>query len=82
MTHEADAKTVSLVERAILESRDYETEEQLFAHLSGKMEFNTFKSAIAQLFQAGKIMYNEPSIIYTGTDNPKLRALVESSAPV
>jgi hypothetical protein len=82
LTREADAKTVSLVEREIIESRDYETKEQVWKHFEKTMDSETFENAISQLLKAGKIMFNGPSIIYTGTDNPSLRALVDSSIPV
>ena len=82
MTREADAKTVSLVEQAIIESENYETKEQVWKRFEGVLDLSTFESAIDQLLKAGKIMFNEPSIIYTGTDNAKLKALVDSSVPV
>ena len=82
MTREADAKTVSLVERVIIESKDYETQEQVFEYFKGTLGKDTFNSAISQLLVSGKIMYNGPSIIYTGTDNPSLKALVDSSVPI
>ncbi|HEV2226756.1 MAG TPA: hypothetical protein VGR56_08140 [Nitrososphaerales archaeon] len=81
MTHEITEKTVSLVEQAIIESRDYETEAQLWKHLESKMSRADFDAAISQLLTAGKIMFNGPSIIYTGIDNANLRELVDSSVP-
>ena len=81
MTHEADEKTVSLVEQAIIESREYEDKEQVWKHFEKMIDRTTFESAISQLLKSGKIMFNGPSIIYTGTDNPSLKALVDSSVP-
>ncbi len=81
MTREADEKTVSLVEREIIESKDYETKEQVWKHFERTIDRPTFESAISQLEKAGKIMFNGPSIIYTGIDNANLRELVDSSVP-
>lgn len=82
MAREIDEKTVTLVERTIIESKDYETEAQVWKHLGSKMSRADFEAALSNLFSSGKIMYNGPSIIYTGTDNPNLKALVDSSVPV
>ncbi|MDG6989551.1 MAG: hypothetical protein JRN21_09590 [Nitrososphaerota archaeon] len=79
---DADAKTVSLVEREIIESKNYETKEQVWKHFEGVLDLLTFESAIDQLLNAGKIMFDGQSIIYTGTNNTKLQALVDSSVSV
>ena len=81
MTHEADERTVFLVERAIIESKDYETQDEVWKHFERSMDRATFDNAISQLEKAGKIMFNGPSIIYTGIDNANLKALADSSVP-
>ena len=81
MTQKADEKTVLLVERTIIESKDYESKDHVWKRLEAKMSLETFEDAISQLQQSGRIMFNGPSIIYTGVDNANLKELVDSSVP-
>ncbi len=72
---------VPVVEKAIVESKDYETADQIWGYLKTQMSRSAFDGAISQLQVAGKILFNGPSIIYIGVDNPNLKGLVDSSTP-
>jgi hypothetical protein len=81
MSAEMNADVVSTVEKAIVESKNYETVDQIWDYLKTQMTRSAFDGAISQLKLAGKIMFNGPSIIYTGIDNANLKGLVDSSTP-
>ena len=68
-----------MVEKAILEAEEYPTRTELWRSLPRSIQYQTFKRIIDYLEASGKIVFNNKRIIYTGVDNPKLRALLESS---
>jgi hypothetical protein len=77
--HEPKLNTVMMVEKAILESREYPTRMQLWRSLPRKVQYQTFQRILAYLEASGKIAFHESGIIYTGVNNPKLEALLRSS---
>lgn len=80
--HEPQLDTILMVEKAILDAEDYPTRTELWKHLPRKVQYQTFKRILAYLEASGKITFNGRKIIYTGVNNPKLRALMESSVRV
>jgi hypothetical protein len=77
--HEPRLDTMMMVEKAILEAEEYPTRTELWRSLPRSIQYQTFKRIIDYLEASGKIVFNNKRIIYTGVDNPKLRALLESS---
>lgn len=80
--HEPRLDTIMMVEKAILESEDYPTRTELWRSLPRKIQYQTFKRILDYLEASGKIAFTNKKIIYTGVNNPKLRALLESSIRV
>jgi hypothetical protein len=80
--HEPNLKTIMSIEKAILDSKDYPTRMQLWRSLPTKIQYQTFKRVLEYLEASGKITYNSNAIVYTGVNNPRLRALLESSRVV
>jgi len=80
--HEPQLDTVLMVEKAILDADDYPTRMELWKNLPRKVQYQTFKRILDYLEASGKITFNGKKIIYTGVNNPKLRALMESSIRV
>lgn len=81
MTAETGGQILSVVERAIIDSKEYETQDEVWDYLKDKMSRTEFDKTINQLVLSGKIMFNGPSIIYTGIDNANLKELADSSTP-
>ena len=77
--HEPKLDTIMMVEKAILEAEEYPKRMELWRSLPRKVQYQTFKRVLEYLEASGKIVFNDKRIIYTGVDNPKLRALLESS---
>ncbi|MCJ7422953.1 hypothetical protein MUP01_01615 [Candidatus Bathyarchaeota archaeon] len=80
--HEPQLDTVLMVEKAILDADDYPTRMELWRSLPRKVQYQTFKRILDYLEASGKIAFSGKKIIYTGVNNPKLRALMESSVRV
>jgi len=76
-----DDRVIKSVERAIIESKIYETKKQLWARLRGQMDHDSFERAILELHKDGKIKLDRRFLIYTGVSNPELKELVASSSP-
>jgi len=80
--HEPQLNTIMMVEKAILDAEEYPTRMELWRSLPKKVQYQTFKRILEYLEASGKIVFNRDRVIYTGVDNPKLRALLESSIRV
>jgi len=80
--HEPRLDTIMMVEKAILECEDYPTRTELWKSLPRKIQYQTFKRILNYLEASQKIVFNSKKIIYTGVNNPKLQALLESSVRV
>ena len=80
--HEPRMDTILMVEKAILESEEYPARTQLWRSLPRKIQYQTFKRILQYLEASGKIMFNTKKIIYTGVNNQKLKALMESSVRI
>jgi hypothetical protein len=68
-----------MVEKAIIEAKDYPTRMQLWKSLPKKMQYQTFKRVLDFLEATEQITFDNAKILYTGANNPKLQALIESS---
>lgn len=80
--HEPRLDTILMVEQAILNSEAYPTRTSLWKSLPRKIQYQTFKHILDYLEASGKIVFNDVKIVYTGVNNPKLRALIKSSVRV
>lgn len=80
--HQPTMSTILMVEKAILDGEDYFTRTELWKNLPRKVQYQTYKLILEYLEASGKIAFNSKKIIYTGVNNPKLKALMESSVRV
>jgi len=80
--HEPQLDTILMVEKAIIEAEEYPTRKQLWQSLPKKMQYQTFKRILDYLEASGQIAIDTKRIIYTGANNPKLKALIESSSKI
>jgi len=80
--HEPQLDTILMVEKAILDSKDYPTRTELWRSLPRKVQYQTYLRILAYLEASGKITFNKNRILYTGVNNPKLHALIRSSIRV
>ena len=80
--HEPQLDTILMVEKAILDSKDYPTRTELWRSLPRKVQYQTYLRILAYLEASGKITFNNNKILYTGVNNPKLQALIRSSIRV
>jgi hypothetical protein len=71
-----------MVEKAILESKEYPTRMQLWRSLPKKVQYQTFQRILEYLEASGKIEFNSRTIIYTGVNNPKLEKLIKTSVRI
>jgi hypothetical protein len=77
--HEPQLDTILMVEEAIIDAEDHPTRTTLWRSLPRKIQYQTFKRILDYLEASGKIVYQGSKIVYTGVNNPKLQALIESS---
>ena len=80
--HEPKLDTILMVEKAIIDASEYPTRTELWKSLPRKMQYQTFKRILDYLEASGKIAFDKKKIIYTGVNNPKLEALMESSVKI
>jgi len=80
--HEPKMNTILMVEKAILEAKEYPTRMELWKSLPRKVQYQTFQRILQYLEASGKIAFNSKKIIYTGVNNPKLEELIKSSVQI
>jgi hypothetical protein len=81
--HEPQLDTILMIEKAIIDAEDYPTRMQLWRSLPRKVQYQTYKRVLDYLEASNKIIYDEDgAIVYTGVNNDKLRALVESAIKI
>ena len=80
--HEPQLGTILMVEKAILEAKEYPTRMLLWRSLPRKIQYQTFCRVLEYLEASGKIVFNDRHILYTGVNNEKLKALINSSVRV
>jgi len=77
--HEPKLDTVLMVEKAIIDSKEYPTRTELWRSLPRRMQYQTYRRILDYLEASGKIAFDRRRIIYTGVNNPKLEELMRSS---
>lgn len=77
--HEPRLDTILMVEKAIIDSEDYQTKTQLWKSLPKKMQYQTFKRVLDYLEASNKIIYDDGEIIYVYPNNEKIKALIKSA---
>ena len=80
--HEPQLDTILMVEKAIIDAKEYPTRKQLWQSLPKKMQYQTFKRILDYLEASGQIAFNTKRIMYTGANNPKLKALIKLSIKI
>jgi len=80
--HEPKLDTILMVEKAIIDAREYPTRTELWKSLPRKTQYQTFKRILDYLEASGKIAFDRKKIIYTGVNNPKLDDLIKSSVRI
>ena len=80
--HEPNLSTIMMVEKTILDADDYMTKMELWKALPRKVQYQTFQRILEYLENSGKITYNDPVILWIGTENPKFKAMLESCVRV
>jgi hypothetical protein len=81
--HEPQLDTILMIEKAIMDAEDYPTRMQLWRSLPKKVQYQTYKRVLDYLEASNKIIYDEDgAIVYTGVNNDKLRALIESAIKI
>ena len=80
--HEPQLGTILMVEKAILDAEEYPTRMLLWRSLPRKVQYQTFCRVLEYLEASGKIVFNDSHILYTGANNEKLKALINSSVRV
>jgi hypothetical protein len=72
-------KTILMVEKAIVDLGTCPTRMALWRALPKRVQYQTFRRVLEYLEASGKITFNGSSILYTGVNNEKLKALLDSS---
>ena len=71
-------KAQEIIVTAIKDAEDYPTKTELWNAMRRTIQPQTFDRALDHLVETGQIMFNDSRIMYTGVDNPKLQAMVDS----
>jgi hypothetical protein len=74
--------SILMVEKAIIDSKDYPTRMQLWESLPKKMQYQTFKLILEYLETSNKIMFEEDKIIWIFANNKKLNTLIQEAISV
>lgn len=77
--HEPRLDTILMVEAAIKDAQTYPTRKQLWESLPKKVQYQTFTRILDYLESSNKIVSDGNPIVWIFPDNPKLKALLESS---
>ncbi len=80
--HEPQLDTILMVEKVIKEAEDNPSRMGLWRSLPRKIQYQTFQRILEYLEASNKIVFNGRSIVWTATDNPKLKRLLETSVKV
>ena len=77
--HEPQLDTILMVENAIREAGAYPTKKELLKCLPRQIQYQTFNRILEYLEGSNKIVFDGRRIVWVFADNPKLKALLESS---
>ena len=77
--HEPQLDTILMVENAIREAGNYPTKKELLKCLPRQIQYQTFSRILEYLESSNKIVIYGHKIVWVFPDNPKLRAILETS---
>ena len=77
--HEPQLDTILMVEKALRETKSYPTKKELLESLPKQIQYQTFNRILEYLESSNKIVFDGRRIVWVFADNPKLKALLESS---
>jgi len=80
--HNPSLKTLLMVETTLMGSEEHPTRMELYRSLPRKVEYQTFKTALDYLEAHGVLIFNSKTIVYTGSNNDKLRKLIETRVSI
>lgn len=80
--HEPTLSTVMMIEKGILDHKNYPTRMELWRSLPKGVQYQTFQRVLRYLEDHGIVAIDDNGkIYYTGVNNEKLRLLLEESVP-
>ncbi len=71
-----------MVEKVLLEMKDYPTRMELWRALPRKMQYQTFKLILNYLEKSNKIMFDGNKIVWIFPNNKKLNELIQGAVSV
>lgn len=77
--HYPKLDSILMVEKAILDSKDYFTRMQLWKSLPKQMQYQTFRLILEYLEKSNKIMFDKDKIIWIFANNKKLNKLMQEA---
>ncbi len=80
--HYPKLNSILMVEKAIQDSKDYQTKMQLWKSLPKQMQYQTFKLILDYLEISNKIMIEDDKIIWIFVNNKKLNELIDGAVKV
>ena len=82
MLHFPKLDSILMVEKAILDNKDYPTRMQLWKSLPKKMQYQTFKLILNYLEKSNKIIFESNKIIWICDNNKKLNILIQEAVGI
>ena len=80
--HYPQLDSILMVEKSILEMKNYPTRMELWKSLPKKMQYQTFKLILDYLEKSNKIMFDKGKIIWIFPNNKKLNELIQGAISV
>ena len=80
--HYPQLDSILMVEKTILEMKDYPTRMELWKILPKKMQYQTFKLILNYLEKSNKIMFDRGKVIWIFPNNKKLNELIQRAISV
>ncbi|MFH1430884.1 MAG: hypothetical protein ABIG37_00240 [Nanoarchaeota archaeon] len=80
--HYPQLDSILMVEKTILEMKDYPTRMELWKALPKKMQYQTFKLILTYLEKSNKIMFDRGKVIWIFPNNKKLNELIQRAISV
>ena len=80
--HYPQLDSILMVEKAIIEMKNYPTRMQLWKSLPKKMQYQTFKLILDYLEKSNKVMFDKGKIIWIFPNNKKLNELIQGAISV
>ena len=80
--HYPQLDSILMVEKTIIEIKDYPTKMQLWKSLPKKMQYQTFNLILNYLEKSNKIIFENGKIIWIFPNNKKLNELIQGAVSV